>query len=171
MEEQYESAFCEVLEVIAHSEPSVKQKIPQTFINFLNKHKNPNYNPIIDFENPKWDETLSQEARVVIGLIYRDFIASEEEKKILAAEEAEEIKKEEEELRAKYNPDNIFKKEEPKVEVQTETVVENPPEDDVKGIDPREINGLTKVNTFMVKIKEITSGLVDKIKSMIKNRS
>lgn len=168
MEENYEAAFCEVLEVIAHSEPKVKERIPHSFIAFLNDNKDPNYKPSINFEDPNWDEKLMQEARIVIGLIYRDFVADPEEKAAFIAEEKEEARKAEEELREKYNPDNIFKKPEPKVEVQQETVIENVPDGEIKGYEPGTENSLSNPETKIEKIKSIFLGIIDKIKNMIK---
>ncbi len=144
MEENYEAAFCEVLEVIAHSEPQVKERIPKSFIDFLIENKDPNYQPVIDFTDPKWDEKLRVEARAVIGLIYRDFIASKEEKEAFVQLEKEAAIKAEKELRERYNPDNIFKKPEPKVEIKEELVIENVPTEEIKSEEVTKENSLVE---------------------------
>ena len=164
MEENYEAAFCEVLEVIAHSEPQVKEKIPQSFIDFLIENRDPNYDPVIDFTDPKWDEKLRVEARAVIGLIYRDFIASKDEKDAFIALEKEAAIKAEKELRERYNPDNIFKKPEPKVEIKEETIIENvPAEPEEKGSEEKSL--VEKESPF----KNRLLGFIDIIKNTIES--
>lgn len=110
MDKNYRQAFAEVLEVIRNSNDDIKNKIPKKFIIFLEENEDKNYVVKIDFNNANWEDTLKQETLAVLALIYRDYIILQEERKKLLIEEQEELIKIENELREKYNPDNIFKK-------------------------------------------------------------
>lgn len=64
---------------------------------------------------------LREETIIILALIYRDFLCNENEKKELKERDAEELKKIEKEIREKYNPEDIFKKEEKNEDNHQET--------------------------------------------------
>lgn len=102
MDEEYRKSLCEVAEVLENSEENIQQKIPKKLKDFIYNNRISNYNPRIDFSKEDWEEDLSEDAKSIIALIYRDCLVSKEERKKL-------LKIEENELYEKYNPDNIFK--------------------------------------------------------------
>ena len=106
MSEINKKAVSEVIDVLKHSEIEVTQKIPKKFIEFLTKNSDRNYIPNIDYSEENWENSIEEDAKVLIALIYRDYIMSEEEKEKVK----EEAEKQEQEIREKYNPDNLFKK-------------------------------------------------------------
>lgn len=110
MDNVYREAFAEVLEVIKNSNQRILEKIPKKFITFLNENKDNNYIVKIDFTDENWDDSIKQETQAILALIYRDYIVSQEERARLLTEEKEEQIRIENELREKYNPDNLFKK-------------------------------------------------------------
>lgn len=110
MDEINKRVFSEVIEVLNNSEKEIQEKIPQKFINFLNENKDENYIPSINFSDEHWENSVEDDTRAILALIYRDYIIPEDEREILINEENREKRKREEELREKYNPDNIFKK-------------------------------------------------------------
>ena len=110
MDNVYREAFAEVLEVIKNSNQRILEKIPKKFITFLNENKDNNYIVKIDFTDENWDDSIKQETQAILALIYRDYIVSQEERARLLTEEKEEQSRIENELREKYNPDNLFKK-------------------------------------------------------------
>ena len=112
MDNVYREAFAEVLEVIKNSNQRILEKIPKKFITFLNENKDNNYIVKIDFTDENWDDSIKQETQAILALIYRDYIVSQEERARLLTEEKEEHIRIENELREKYNPDNLFKKQE-----------------------------------------------------------
>lgn len=57
-----------------------------------------------------WENFIQEDTQAILALLYRDYIVSEDEKMKLLKEEQGEKLKIENELREKYNPDNIFKK-------------------------------------------------------------
>ena len=106
MSEINKKAVSEVIDILKHSEIEVTQKIPKKFIEFLTKNSDRDYIPNIDYSEENWENSIEEDAKVLIALIYRDYIMSEEEKE----KEKEEAEKQEQEIREKYNPDNLFKK-------------------------------------------------------------
>ena len=110
MESVYREAFVEVLEVLKNSDQRILEKIPEKFITFLNENKDKSYIVKIDFTDENWDNSIKQETQAILALIYRDYIVSQEERARLLTEEKEEQIRIENELREKYNPDNLFKK-------------------------------------------------------------
>ena len=106
MSEIKNKAVSEVIDVLKHSEIEVTQKIPKKFIEFLTKNSDRDYIPNIDYSEENWENSIEEDAKVLIALIYRDYIMSEEEKEKVI----EEAERQEQEIREKYNPDNLFKK-------------------------------------------------------------
>ena len=101
----YSTAYAEVLEVLNHIPLEDYEKIPKNYITFLEENKDENcsfkYNVALPFEK----QGLSENAKDILGTVFRLFIISEEKKKELAKKD----KLEQLEKQAKYNPDNIFK--------------------------------------------------------------
>lgn len=109
MKEIDRQAVAEVLEILNNSEKEITDKISDKFMRFLQENADKEYKVNIDFSNEHWDDTIKQETKSILALIYRDYLVPEEEKIRLLKEEKERLDKEEQELREKYNPDNLFK--------------------------------------------------------------
>lgn len=110
MEDKYPKALKEVYIILENSEEKVKQKIPENFKKFIIKNMDKEYNANINFNYATWEDTIMEETQQILAIIYRDYLVTKEEREKLLKEESEEEKKIEQELREKYNPDNIFKK-------------------------------------------------------------
>lgn len=65
-----------------------------------------------DFQN----QEMLEETKVLLAIIYRDFIASPDEKKRIIRMEKKELLQEEKRIQEKYNPDKLFEKMGAKVE-------------------------------------------------------
>jgi len=110
MENFNKKAVSEVIEILNHTDKEIVEKIPQKFIDFLFENEDKDYIPNIDFYDENWENFIQEDTQAILALLYRDYIVSEDEKMKLLKEEQEEKLKIENELREKYNPDNIFKK-------------------------------------------------------------
>ena len=102
-------AFSEIIEILNHTDKQLVEKIPDNFIKFLFENMDKEYKVEIDFFDENWENTILEETKAILALIYRDYIVSIEERKDLLIEEKEEKEKQERELREKYNPDYLFK--------------------------------------------------------------
>lgn len=108
MEEKYKMALSEVYELFKIMPEEILNKIPKKLMIIIEKERNKNYKKTIKL--PLNIEDFQYETIVFLGLIYRDFLCSEEEKKKLKKQDEELLKEYNNELNKKYNPDNIFKK-------------------------------------------------------------
>ena len=112
MKEEYKIAFSEVDEIIKMMPDELLRKIPKGFRELMAEEKDNNYIPNI--HEPLEKNKLKNESIIILGLIYRDFLCSEEERKILQKKDAEELQKVQneidKELKEKYSIDNLFNK-------------------------------------------------------------
>lgn len=108
MERAYEEAFAEVDEILKIMPIDLLSKIPVQFRQVISENKAKNYK--VDIQEPLDEEKLKEETVVILGLIYRDFLASPEEREELQKQDAEELRRIEEEMQQQYNMENVFKK-------------------------------------------------------------
>lgn len=110
MENLSKRAVSEVIQILDHTEKEITEKIPEKFIKFLFENADNDYKPNINFYNDNWENTIDEDTKALLAMIYRDYIVSETERLELLEEEKQEREKQEALLREKYNPDNLFKK-------------------------------------------------------------
>lgn len=79
-EPRREQAYAEVYQVILHMEKGLQIMIPCKFIHFLRKNMDTQWGQKLDFSKNLNDMDLLQETRVLLSLVYRDFICSPEER-------------------------------------------------------------------------------------------
>ena len=108
MERAYEEAFVEVDEILKIMPIDLVSKIPVQFRQVISENKAKDYK--IEIKEPLEEGNLKEETVVILGLIYRDFLASPEEREELQAKDAEELRKIEEEMKEQYDMENIFAK-------------------------------------------------------------
>ena len=108
MKKEYEEAFAEVDEILQLMPIDLLIKIPLQFKKVISENRSQNYIPKI--KEPIKEEDLKYETKVILGLIYRDFLVDPEEREKLQAQDAEELRKIEEELQKQYDVENIFQK-------------------------------------------------------------
>ena len=123
MEETTKQAFSEVYDIIEHMEEKIKEKIPKRFINFIKENMDLNYKIKVDYSESLGNQNLLHETKVLLSLIYRDYICDEKNKERLMQLDDEEIKRQEGILREKYKIDFD------KIKEQRETKVYNSKEE------------------------------------------
>lgn len=114
MERIYEEAFAEVDEIFKIMPIDLLSKIPAQFRQIISENKAKDYNIII--QEPLENQKLKKETIVVLGLIYRDFLASPEEREELQLRDAQELKRIEQEMQEQCDIQNIFEKRKAKKE-------------------------------------------------------
>ena len=112
----YPKAFKEISELIKFFPRSEYRRIPKSFINFIEEHMDNNYDYIVEHIDDFQNQEMLDETKIILSIIYRDFIASDEVKKQIYETENFELLQEEKRIREKYNPDNLFKNRDNKVE-------------------------------------------------------
>lgn len=108
MERAYEEAFVEVDEILKIMPIDLLSKIPAQFRQVISENKAKNYK--IEIQEPLEEEKLKEETVIILGLIYRDFLASPEEREELQLKDSEELRKIEEEMKKQYDIENVFQK-------------------------------------------------------------
>lgn len=104
------STAAEVIAILENTETSLLAKIPIKLIQFFESKANEeNLKYKLDFNKNYDEQELSEEARTIMTLIYKDYIATPNQKNELNEKILQKQIEEEKELREKYNPDNIFK--------------------------------------------------------------
>ena len=109
MERVYEEAFYEVDEVLKLMPIDLRSKIPIQFRQVISENKAKNYKK--DIHEPLNEQELKKETVIILGLIYRDFLASPEEKEKLQKQDLDEIQKIEQEVQEQYENQLIIYKE------------------------------------------------------------
>ncbi len=118
----YHKAFKELSEIIKFFPKNEYRKIPKSFIDFIEENMDNNYEYIVEHIDDFQNQAMLDETRILISIVYRDFIASKKEKNEITNMEKNELLQEEKRIREKYNPDNIFKKHDTQ---QKENVITN----------------------------------------------
>ena len=107
---EYAIAAAEVLELLKNFNKEDLEKIPKEFINTLESKKAKDYIAEFDYSKSIEELNLRQSTKVMLGMIYREYWCNDEDRKeydkLLRKNSYENQKK----LREKYNPDDIFKK-------------------------------------------------------------
>ena len=103
-------SFTEVYDIIMHFEKDMYSKIPPKFLNLVKQNRDMNYKVNIDYNKNLNEQNLLQKTKIILSLIYIDFLCSPEQRNELIEKDKIELELEEKLLREKYNPDNIFKK-------------------------------------------------------------
>ena len=103
-------SFTEVYDIIMHFEKDMYSKIPPKFLNLVKQNRDMNYKVNIDYNKNLNEQNLLQKTKIILSLIYIDFLCSPEQRNELIEKDKIELELEEKLLREKYNHDNIFKK-------------------------------------------------------------
>lgn len=108
MKREYQEAFTEVDEIFKIMPIDLLSKIPLQFRKVISENKATDYKK--EIKEPLEEQQLKEETVVILGIIYRDFLASPEEREQLQLRDAEELRKIEQEMQEKYNIENVFEK-------------------------------------------------------------
>lgn len=107
MKEEYREAFSEVEQILKLMPTNLSNRIPMKFKNIISLEKSKTYIPQIS--EPFEECELKEETKIILAVIYRDFLCSKEERENLLERDKNKLLEFEKELREKYNPDNLFK--------------------------------------------------------------
>ena len=110
--EEYKIAATEVLDIIEHLSLNATNKIPLQLLEFFKEVSMEDYKPEFDYSDGLEKINFTPKTKALLAMIYRNYLCSEEERKEFDKKLFENEEKYQQELREKYNPDNIFKKEE-----------------------------------------------------------
>lgn len=110
--ENYGKAFKEVYMILKSVGSEVIDKIPIDMLNFIEENMDKDYFFILDKNVALEEHNFMDETLGIISLIWRDYLCSDVEREKIQIEDIEKQIQIEKEKREKYNPDNIFLKDE-----------------------------------------------------------
>ena len=105
MQNTTQKAFSEVYDIINHMEDDIKKQIPNSFITFIKNNRDLNYNVKIDYSQKITNQKLMHETKVLLSLIYRDYICDEEKRRILIKQDNKTLSEKEKILYKKNRTD------------------------------------------------------------------
>ena len=109
VEFQYANAYKEVLEILKYIQIEDYNKIPKTKIELFETYSNKDY--VFEYNPRKTlnEQNVSKTAKAIIGLLFRDYWATETQKDKIIAKQKYDRQRIEFEEQKKYNSDNIFR--------------------------------------------------------------
>lgn len=105
---EYSEAIVEVLDILQYSDDYIVGKIPKKLIEFWERNKSTTYKPNLDHSKPINEMNLKDKTKSLITMIYLNYLCDETQKKNTQLILKNNEEKYQKELREKYNPDNIF---------------------------------------------------------------
>lgn len=108
MSSEISIASAEVISILKLLDKEYIEKIPQRFLKALEKVQDKNFIANIDANKGILDQKISDKAKDILVIIYRNYWCSENEKKEIDKILNENEKKYQQELIKKYNPNDIF---------------------------------------------------------------
>lgn len=99
---QDRQAFTDISIIIQMMSKSMKNKINPNFIKLIEENKDTQYVSSIDKNIPLKEQTLNENTKIILALIYRDYLCSNDMRIEILKQEKKEIEKKEEEKRKKY---------------------------------------------------------------------
>lgn len=115
MSDDIKKALVEVDLIIEQVIPKEQTlKIPKKFKDFIKNNKDPNYLFKYNFEKELQEQVLMNDTKILLGMLYLNYWATDDEKKEINHILDENEKKYIEQISEKYSTNNIFKKQEKK---------------------------------------------------------
>jgi hypothetical protein len=106
---EYANAYTEVLEILKYLISEDYEKIPKEKIEVFETYANKDYSFNYDPDKTLQEQNVSKTARTIIGILFRDYWASEEQReKIIKFQQQERIRIEKEK-QERYKSEDIFK--------------------------------------------------------------
>ena len=91
MADTISKSFSEVYDIINHLEENLLKKIPKSFIKIIEEQRDKTYKVNIDYSKNINEQALFRETKVILSLIYRDYIVEKDERKKLVDQENKRI--------------------------------------------------------------------------------
>lgn len=107
---EYANAYSEVLEILKFISKEDYEKIPNSKIELFETNQNKEY--IFEYNPNKTleEQNVSKRAKAIIGLIFRDYWATDEQKDKIIRKQNYDRQILEEQKKSMYDVENIFKK-------------------------------------------------------------
>ena len=125
MEDTYEKACTEVIELLKYFPKESVEKIPKEELEAYLYKRDKSYIYKVDKGKTFEQQEMSEKTKAIFANIFRDYWATDYQRERINAKEKYDREKIEEEKRKKYNPDDIFKNKNNIIEKQEENINDN----------------------------------------------
>lgn len=109
VENEYAIAYSEVLEILKYISSEDYNKIPQEKLNVFKINASKDYKFKYNPQKTLDEQNVSKKAKAIIGLLFRDYWATESQREKIIRKQNYDRMKIEKEKQEKYNPNSIFK--------------------------------------------------------------
>ena len=110
---EYANAYSEVLEILKYISTEDFNKIPISIVEMFKANATDEKKFVYHPNKTLEEQNVSELARTIIAILFRDYWTTEVQKEKILAKQNYEREKLKEEM---YNPDNLFKNKQPKIE-------------------------------------------------------
>lgn len=107
---EYANAYSEVLEILKFISKEDYEKIPANKIELFNLNSNKEYEFTYNLEKTLDEQNVSKRAKAIIGILFRDYWATEEQREKIIRKQKNDRLILEEQKKSLYDIENIFKK-------------------------------------------------------------
>lgn len=109
MEDNYQKAYKEILEILKYVPEESIKKIPQEMRDMFEKEQLKTYDFQIDTSKTFEEQELLEETKAILANIFRDYWATPYQKERIEIKEKYDRQQSEEQKRKIYNPNDLFK--------------------------------------------------------------
>ena len=109
MEDNYQKAYKEILEILKYVPEESVKKIPQEMRDMFEKEQLKTYDFQIDTSKTFEEQELLEETKAILANIFRDYWATPYQKERIEIKEKYDRQQSEEQKRRIYNPNDLFK--------------------------------------------------------------
>ena len=109
MEDNYQKAYKEILEILKYVPEESVKKIPQERRDMFEKEQLKTYDFQIDTSKTFEEQELLEETKAILANIFRDYWATPYQKERIEIKEKYDRQQSEEQKRKIYNPNDVFK--------------------------------------------------------------
>lgn len=109
MEDNYQKAYKEILEILKYVPEESVKKIPQEMRDMFEKEQLKTYDFQIDTSKTFEEQELLEETKAILANIFRDYWATPYQKERIEIKEKYDKQQSEEQKRKIYNPNDLFK--------------------------------------------------------------
>lgn len=117
---EYANAYSEVLEILKYISKEDYEKIPNSKIEVFETNSNKEYIFNYDPNKTLEEQNVSKRARAIIGLLFRDYWATEEQKEKIIRKQNYDRQRLEENKKSLYDVEKVFEQRSPKVNEKQE---------------------------------------------------
>lgn len=86
-------SFCQVYDILQHLDIKLYCKIPKSFIKFIDENRDKEYKVNIDYCNSINNQNLQRGTRIILSVIYGDYLYNKEKRDKLINNDKIELKK------------------------------------------------------------------------------